>query len=251
MSTSTMKAHPTIESKGSRERGGLSLLAPMSALVLAVVLAVGCGSAGAASTKGTGGTGVGGAQGCASACCGDDPQFPIQVGDGCVQCQTDADCMQLLFTGPWGTKCQPDSMCGCAVDEDCIGDATYPRCRTANATCVQCLTSADCDTTCNTSTNTCAPCSSDADCGTSAHGEHCSSGQCGCASSTDCASSPAGPTCTGGTCVCSTDADCTASSLGHACTTFLLTQATQCGCASDADCGTGSKCQTTAQRCFP
>ena len=200
--------------------------------------------------------GQGGAVGCAPPCCEDDPQFPIQSGDACIQCETDADCTQLGFESAYGLKCQPDGMCGCAVDNDCVGAPVYERCRVANASCVQCLSNADCDTTCDVTSGTCVACSTDVDCHASALGPHCSPQGCACASDAECASSPDGPHCLGigspvgvPVCGCSADAECAGDAHGQVCAATL--SESQCGCSSDADCLAGSICQTTAHRCLP
>jgi hypothetical protein len=208
-----------------------------------------------ASTQGAGGAGD--PVGCEPPCCADDPQFPITHGDTCVQCETDADCAQLGISAAYGLKCQPDGMCGCAVDNDCVGDPGYPRCRAADASCVQCLSNADCDTTCDTQYGNCKPCSADADCHVSGLGPHCSPQGCSCASDAECASSPNGPHCLGlgiednvAICGCSADAECAGSARGHVCVSSVVPEP-QCGCSSDADCAVGSSCQTAAHRCLP
>jgi hypothetical protein len=144
-----------------------SLLGVVAVLVPACQGTVDQGGTGSSTstqtTPGAGGSDVG--PGCAAPCCEDDPQFPIQRGDGCVQCNTDSDCADLSFQSAFGLKCQPDGMCGCAVDSDCVGDAAYPRCRVADASCVQCLSDADCDGTCDTTSGTCVPCDAGTGCG--------------------------------------------------------------------------------------
>ena len=174
-----------------------------------------------------------------------NPDLPVCRAGSCQACATDTDCSG----NAGGGACQPSGACGqCSATNQSACFAPTPYCATATATCVGCITGANCGGStpiCDAFTSSCRACQA-SDCPSPSTCDQ-ATGACiaGCTTSSECAGDT--PVCdaTSHQCrSCVTNADCSTST-NHVCD---ISSGACVACTEGTGCTVGV-CNTNTNSC--